>query len=41
MVMDAEQSARTLTNKSGGIILNKQNFVFDHQDSDHDIRKDY
>lgn len=30
-----------MTNKSGGMILNKQNFVFDHQESDHDIRKDY
>ena len=28
-------------NKSGGIILNKQNFVFDHLKNNDDIRKDY
>lgn len=28
-------------NKSGGMILNKQNFVFNHLQNDDDIRKDY
>lgn len=30
-----------LTNKSGGIKLSKQNFIFDHMKEEDDIRKDY